>query len=842
MESSIDSDKTINLYVEEDAMMNTFNIDIFTIILMIFIGNLISLLLFATYIKPSEAELYDKVYLASKIIQVIAWSVIGLRNNIPQFVSYGLGNALLITGYITEILAFISIKKELTKKHLLLTAITLFIVLILWFIPFSGLSSESRIFIITMPLVVYYFAAGCLFLKEKTSQTIFDKTIGGLFIINSLINLYRSVCVLLSGQYSLLQPRNYQIVLFTVNFIFVIISGTGYVLLKKQIVDVKAALSDYLLKLDKLKDEFLVNTSHEFRTPLSGVIGIAEALLKGSEGELNDGQKQYISIIATSSRRLSTLVNDILDYFKFKNGEIKLTINPLQLTVAIQTVIKVFIEMKKSNEIEIITDFSVDLPKVMADENRVAQILYNLVGNAVKFTSKGFVKVSALVKGEMIEVCIEDTGVGIPADKLEDIFKSFEQVDSSMTRKYGGTGLGLSITKQLVEAQKGKLWVKSELGKGSKFYFTLPTAKKTLEEMKTEGAIPISGHWDLDEGTQYVPLKTIGTGAHILLVDDEIVNLHSAGSILKVEGYSITAVVSGMAALEEIIKQKDISLVILDVMMPELSGFEVCKKIRENKSMLDLPILMLTAKTTLEDKLLGFESGANDFLGKPFEADELLARVRTLVEMKKSVEKAINAELKFLQSQIKPHFLYNVLNTIISVSIWDAEKARVLLMDLSNFLRNSFDFKEKRQFVPLKNEIEISKAYVSLEKARFEERLEVDFEITVELNVMVPMLILQPLIENAIIHGILVRSEGGRVNVSIKKELNTLVFVVRDDGIGMDEEKIKDIMKGEANRGIGLINIEERLKKLYGRGLTIQSSPGNGTEIKWFMPITYEGD
>lgn len=193
------------------------------------------------------------------------------------------------------------------------------------------------------------------------------------------------------------------------------------------------------------------------------------------------------------------------------------------------------------------------------------------------------------------------------------------------------------------------------------------------------------------------------------------------------------------------------------------------------------------------------------------------------------------AELSFLQAQIKPHFLYNTLNTFISISRYDMDKARDLLYNFSSYLRRSFDFKELSQFVPLKNEIELARAYAEIEKARFEERIEVNFSVCDELDAKVPTLILQPVIENAVIHGILPKPDGGRIDISIVKEDRELVFCVRDNGVGMDEKKIENILKERNEKGVGLANINSRLRKLYGKGLIIRSSPIIGTEVTWYV-------
>ena len=205
--------------------------------------------------------------------------------------------------------------------------------------------------------------------------------------------------------------------------------------------------------------------------------------------------------------------------------------------------------------------------------------------------------------------------------------------------------------------------------------------------------------------------------------------------------------------------------------------------------------------------------------------------------IKESVETAITSELKFLQAQIKPHFLYNAINTFVSISRYDMEQARRLMIDFSSYLRRSFDFKGLGQVVPLRHEIELVKAYLDIEKAQYEERLEVSFEVCDDKDVKVPILVLQPVIENAILHGVLPKKEGGCIEVLIKKEEKMMVFTVKDNGVGIEQEKVENILKHESRSGVGLSNIDSRLKKLYGRGLQINSKPGIGTEITWCVPV-----
>ncbi len=212
----------------------------------------------------------------------------------------------------------------------------------------------------------------------------------------------------------------------------------------------------------------------------------------------------------------------------------------------------------------------------------------------------------------------------------------------------------------------------------------------------------------------------------------------------------------------------------------------------------------------------------------------LARRVKSFKERERA------AELAALQAQIKPHFLFNTLNSFISISRYDMDKARELIYDFSNYLRRSFDFRGLSQFVPLRHEVELAKAYLQIEQARFEERISVEFEVTADLDLQVPILMLQPLIENAVIHGILPKPEGGRVCVFVTRQEQALCFRIKDDGIGMVEER--PAQAGiEDRQGVGLANIDQRLRRLFGRGLRVQSEPGKGTEITWSIPVNGQG-
>jgi signal transduction histidine kinase/CheY-like chemotaxis protein/class 3 adenylate cyclase/Tfp pilus assembly protein PilF len=405
---------------------------------------------------------------------------------------------------------------------------------------------------------------------------------------------------------------------------------------------------DRLKQIDRLKDQFLANTSHELRTPLSGIIGLSETLIDGVAGKLPGDVLKNLNLIRVSGKRLSNLVNDILDFSKLKNRDIRLNPGPVDLHGIADMVIMISSPLIAGKPVKLINDIPEDLPYAHADEDRVQQILYNLIGNAIKFTDQGEVRITAMAEQDEIRISVSDTGIGIPAEKFHSIFTSFEQLDGGDQRRYEGTGLGLTITKQLVELHQGRIHVSSEVGKGSVFTFTLPVNREA-EVKKPAGAAEqekinfrhifenepeifstpapeISDPPDLPAGYE----KT-----RILIVDDEPVIRQVLENQLQMEGYEVIQATGGPDALKILEEDKLPDLIILDIMMPGMSGYEVCKKIREKHGPAILPILMLTAKNRVNDLVEGLSCGANDYIAKPFSKEELTSRIKTHLNLQR---------------------------------------------------------------------------------------------------------------------------------------------------------------------------------------------------------------
>ncbi len=602
-------------------------------------------------------------------------------------------------------------------------------------------------------------------------------------------------------------------------------------------------MKNRLLQADKIKDDFLSNTSHELKTPLNAIVGITDTLLKGIEGPVTERQAQNLAIILGSGRRLAHLVNELLDYTKMKHGDIALQKSRIELKAAVDSVIRIHSFLLDGKPVALLNGIPADFPAVQADGNRLIQILHNLIGNAIKFTDRGEVAVSASVIGDMAEIRVSDTGIGVEASMRQRIFNAFEQVDPSETRNYEGTGLGLSITKKLVELHGGQIGLESSPGQGSVFTFTLPRSDEIPGVADEHREVPVTAYAHAAIPKSEYPIYIQGDiNERILVTDDDSANLQAMINLLRLEGYSIVAVNRGQMALDELVRKADFSLVILDIMMPDMSGYEVLKKIRERFSSFELPVLMLTARSRAYDVGSALEIGANDFVGKPFEAEELTARVRSLTRLKASVQNAANAEFAFLRSQINPHFLYNALNAIAELCIIEPRKAEELTLNLSGYLRSSFDFKQLSSLTTLRSEMELVEAYVHIKRARFGNRLEVDYDVEADLNIRIPPLILQPLVENAIRHGLLSTFDRGKVIISVKEEeTGGIRFRVTDNGCGMSERIIKEVLNSDLHsnsdkKGVGLWNIGKRLKLLYDTGIQIDSAEGIGTTVSFVIP------
>ncbi|MBP2529206.1 PAS domain S-box-containing protein [Rhizobium sp. PvP099] len=389
---------------------------------------------------------------------------------------------------------------------------------------------------------------------------------------------------------------------------------------------------------DRAKSEFLANMSHEIRTPMNGVLGMAELLAKSS---LDTRQKTFVDIIVKSGNALLTIINDILDFSKIDAGQMKLRKAPFDPVEAIEDVATLLSSAAADKDIELIVRGEVSVREtVLGDAGRFRQIVTNLVGNAVKFTEKGHVFIdlkSRPIDGDqlMLSIRIEDTGLGIPEEKLRSVFEKFSQVDTSSTRRHEGTGLGLAITSGLVELFGGSVEVESELGRGSVFTVNLPFA--VVAERKMEVTLPVST-----------------SGARVLVIDDNAVNRRILTEQLSMWGFETVAAengAEGLAFLHEATRLGIvIDVVVLDYHMPEMNGFDCAKAIRRDRRFDFTGIVFLTSMDMANDETMFAELNVQAHLMKPARAALLRSTIIDVVRVIRTRRRASGQAVPLIAS------------------------------------------------------------------------------------------------------------------------------------------------------------------------------------------------
>ena len=371
-------------------------------------------------------------------------------------------------------------------------------------------------------------------------------------------------------------------------------------------------LNQGLEKVSQIKSDFLANMSHEVRTPLNGILGMADLLGRSS---LSSEQQGYVQTIRNSSENLLLIINDILDYSKIESGKMELESEVFDLTKQIEEVIDLLRPTAFEKKLELILYIEPDVPaQLKGDSTRLKQVLINLLNNAIKFTEQGEVllRVEHLVtehEFQQLRFSVKDTGIGIDQDKVNDLFQSFTQADTSTTRKYGGTGLGLAICRRIVQMMGGRIWAESEIGKGSTFYFTIIAEK-----------VGDSGDTADTSGLQ---------GLKALIVDDNTTNLKILVKQLSNWGIQATPFNSPELVVEVIDNLKKFDLCILDMQMPAIDGKQLTQEIRKKHSFEDLPVVVLSSigSGIIEEE----EKLWNSYLTKPVRPGKLLSVIREMV-------------------------------------------------------------------------------------------------------------------------------------------------------------------------------------------------------------------
>ncbi|WNB92415.1 CHASE3 domain-containing protein [Bacillus sp. NEB1478] len=403
----------------------------------------------------------------------------------------------------------------------------------------------------------------------------------------------------------------------------------------------------------KYKSEFLANMSHELRTPLNSILILSEMLAENTSNKLSDEELEFATVINSSGQDLLNLINDILDLSKVEAGKLDVMINEVNMSEFPAHMERNFRHVANQKGLEFKINMSPDVPMIFqTDEKRFQQIIKNLLSNAFKFTEKGSVSVNiqkrsanAINNGVeyWLEIAIIDTGIGISQEKHSLIFEAFQQADGATIRKYGGTGLGLSISNEFAKLLGGKLQLVSEEGKGSTFILLIPSiadesiSTATFADAAAEIASTIEqtsstflevpqnteteenvDPEDSDEGNVFL-------GKTVLITDDDNRNIYALKTALESKGMNILVANNGIECLQVLDEKKKVDLILMDIMMPEMDGYETMQRIREINKYSELPIIALTAKAMKNDREKCIEAGASDYISKPLKLEQLFS-------------------------------------------------------------------------------------------------------------------------------------------------------------------------------------------------------------------------
>jgi signal transduction histidine kinase/ActR/RegA family two-component response regulator len=372
-----------------------------------------------------------------------------------------------------------------------------------------------------------------------------------------------------------------------------------------------------LLEANRLKSEFLSVMSHELRTPLNAIIGFSEVLKDMGEGKITDREDKYLQNIETSGRHLLQLINDILDLAKIGAEDEELASEDISIPQVMEDIRKLGHPFAAQRRVWLEVLPSEQLPLILADAGKVKRILYNLVSNAIKFTHEGGrVIIQAKVVDGMVEVSVSDTGIGISAEDQKKIFTEFQQLESAHSRKYEGTGVGLALSRKLVEMHGGQIWVESELGRGSKFTFSLPmTPGRRRQSDRRQGASP----------QPLIEPETVPGQPLVLVVEDDPQTSELIGLWLNEASYRVAHAFDGEQALQ-LARELKPYVITLDILLPKIDGWQVLQDLKADPATRDIPVIVISI---LERSRRAMELGAFDCFVKPIEKKELLCRLES---------------------------------------------------------------------------------------------------------------------------------------------------------------------------------------------------------------------
>jgi len=437
----------------------------------------------------------------------------------------------------------------------------------------------------------------------------------------------------------------------------------------KQELEIGQVEAEKLKELDSMKSRFFANISHEFRTPLTLILGPLENILKKTT---DDETGKELNLVRRQAQLVLKLVNQLLSLSRLEAGKMRLQSTEVNIAELVSGLVQSFESIARQKDISLVINIEDEKILVYIDVEKFEQIINNLMSNALKFTGEGggiTVEVGSrqlaigskegqrdkatTAQRHPVTICVSDTGPGIPPDKLPFIFDRFYQADDSATRSQEGTGIGLALVKQLVELHHGSVNVDSEVGKGTTFTVNLPLGK---EHLKMQEIADQDGKWNKEQGTrnkeqeigvsaerQKSPLGDLGVEQPVILIVEDNADLRSYMRKGLESGYEIIEAINGKEGVAKALEHVP-DLIVSDVMMPEMDGNELCRNLKSDIRTSHIPVILLTAKAAKESKIEGLQTGADDFMTKPFDQEELLIRIKNLIEQRSRLKEIFSGE------------------------------------------------------------------------------------------------------------------------------------------------------------------------------------------------------